>query len=75
MDNATETLLQDLQGSPTDLRKLVVHTLRRTRTEVAIKSEAIARWTREDPGRWAAVQAWLGSRGIKIMVVPAPRTS
>ena len=71
MDDATEALIRDLQASPTDLKKLVVNTVCRTRTEIAIESEAIARWKREDPARWAAVQEWLGSRGIKITVVTA----
>ena len=71
MDDATEALIRDLQASPTDLRKLVVNTVCRTRTEIAIESEAIARWKREDPARWAAVQEWLGSRGVKIKVVTA----
>jgi hypothetical protein len=71
VDDATETLLRELQSSPTDLRKLVAHTVCRTRTDVAIEAEAIARWKREDPGRWTAVQEWLVARGIRIMIVTA----
>lgn len=69
MDEATEALLRDLETSPTDLRKLVVNTLWRNRSEVAIESEAIARWTRDDPHRWASVQAWLAAQGITITIL------
>lgn len=75
MDDATEALLRELQTSPTDLRKLVVNTVCRTRTDIAIESQAIARWKREDPARWIAVQKWLDSRGIRITVVTAAHAS
>jgi len=75
VDDATDALLRELQASPTDLRKLVVNTISRTRTEIAIESEAIARWNRDDPARWTAVQEWLGSRGVKITVVTAAQSS
>jgi hypothetical protein len=69
MDNATETLLRDLEASPTDLKKLVVSALWRKRSAIAIESDAIARWERDDPHRWASVQEWLLSQGITITVV------
>jgi len=70
MDNATETLLRDLEESPTDLKKLVVSILWRNRSAIAIESDAIARWERDDPRRWASVQEWLLSQGITITVLP-----
>jgi len=69
MDNATERLLRDLEASPTDLKKLVVSALWRSRSAIAIESDAIARWERDDPHRWASVQEWLLSQGITITVV------
>jgi len=69
MDAATETLLRDLEASPTDLKKLVVSVLWRSRPAIAIESEAIARWERDDPHRWACVQEWLLTRGITITVL------
>jgi hypothetical protein len=69
MDNATETLLHDLEASPTDLKKLVVSALWRNRSSIAIESDAIARWERDDPHRWASVQKWLLSQGITITVL------
>jgi hypothetical protein len=75
VDDATQALLRELQSSPTDLMKLVVNTVCRTRTDVAIEAEAIARWKREDPGRWTAVQEWLGGRGVRITIVTAAPTA
>ena len=69
MDAATESLLRDLETSPTDLKRLVVSALWRTSTAIAIAAEAIARWERDDPRRWALVQNWLLSRGITITVL------
>jgi len=69
MDDATEALLRDLEASPTDLKKLVVSALWRKRSAIAIESDAIARWERDDPHRWASVQEWLLSQGIAITVL------
>jgi len=69
MDPVTEALLRDLEASPTDLKKLVVSVLWRNRSAIAIESDAIARWERDDPRRWASVQEWLLSQGITITVL------
>lgn len=69
MDKSAEGLLRDLDNSPTDLKKLVVSTLWRDRSAFAIESEAIARWERDDPHRWALVREWLLSQGITITVL------
>jgi hypothetical protein len=69
MDNAAESLLHELEKSPTDLKKLVVSALWREHSAVAIESEAIARWERDDPHRWALVREWLLSQGITITVL------
>lgn len=71
MDDVTEALLGELQSSPTDLKKLVVNIVCRTRTDIAIEADAIARWNRDDPDRWTAVEAWLVARGVRITVVKA----
>jgi hypothetical protein len=62
-------LLSDLETSPTDLKRLVVSAIWRKRTAIAIESEAVARWERDDPKRWASVQEWLLSQGIAITVL------
>jgi hypothetical protein len=69
MDHVTEALLRDLEASPTDLKKLVVSALWGKRSAIAIESDAIARWERDDPHRWASVQEWLLSKGITITVL------
>lgn len=73
MDDATEALLRDLAASPTDLKRLVLSALYGTSGEIAIQSEAIARWERDDPQRWASVRAWLRARGITITVLKPAR--
>ena len=65
----TESLLRDLETSPTDLKRIVVSTIWRKRTAIAIEADAIARWERDDPKRWASVQDWLLSQGITITVL------
>jgi hypothetical protein len=75
VDDATEALLRELQSSPTDLRTLVVNTVCRPHTDIAIEAEAVARWNREDPRRWTAVQDWLVARGIRITIVTAAKTA
>jgi hypothetical protein len=69
MDAATENLLRDLETSPTDLKRLVISVIWRNRTAIAIEAEAIARWERDDPRRWSAVQEWLLSQNITITVL------
>jgi len=69
MDAVTEKLLRDLETSPTDLKRIVISTIWRKRTAVAIEADAIARWERDDPKRWASVQDWLLSQGITITVM------
>ncbi len=68
MDALTESLLRDLESSPTDLKRLVVTALWRSRPAIAIEAEAIARWERDDPRRWASVQAWLLAQGATTTV-------
>jgi hypothetical protein len=69
MDALTESLLRDLESSPTDLKRLVVTALWRSSSAIAIEAEAIARWERDDPRRWAFVQEWFLAQGITITVL------
>ena len=69
MDAVTESLLRDLETSPTDLKRIVISTIWRKRTAITIEADAIARWERDDPKRWASVQEWLLSQGITITVL------
>src|SRR4029453_11287304 len=69
MEKATESLLRELEASPTDLKKLVVSAVWRHCNAIAIESEGISRWGRHDPEHWASVQEWLLARGITITVL------
>jgi hypothetical protein len=69
MDAVTESLLRDLETSPTDMKRLVVSAIWRPRTAIAIEAAAIARWERDDPRRWKSVQDWLLSHRITITVL------
>ena len=69
MDAVTASLLRDLETSPTDLKRIVISAIWRKRTAIAIEADAIARWERDDPKRWASVQNWLLSQGITITVL------
>jgi hypothetical protein len=73
MDTATEILVRELEASPTDLKKLVVSAVWRHCSAIAIESEAITRWERDDPKRWALVQDWLLAKGITITVLRSRR--
>ena len=73
MDAVTESLLRDLETSPTDLKRLVISAIWRKGAAIAIDSEAIARWERDDPKCWALVQDWLLSQGITITVLKSRR--
>jgi hypothetical protein len=75
MDKTTESLLSDLDASPTDLKKLVVSAVWRHCVAIAIESDAITRWERDDPNRWASVQAWLLAKGITITVLRSRPTT
>jgi hypothetical protein len=69
MDAVTENLLRELETSPTDLKKLVISTLWRNCVSIAVEADAVARWERDDPRRWASVQNWLFGQGIAITVL------
>lgn len=74
-NGATAALLRDLQKSPTDLSRLLVSALFRAAGDIVIEREAIARWERDDPRRWASVQEWLLSRGNVIVVLKSVRSA
>ena len=69
MDAVTESLLRDLETSPTDLKRIVMSAIWRKHSAIAIEADAIARWERDDPKCWASVQDWLLSQNITITVL------
>jgi hypothetical protein len=69
MDRATEQLLRELRGSPTDLAKLVERVQRCPGRVVAIPGPALARWRKDDPDAWERVHAWLTNHGLRLVVI------
>jgi hypothetical protein len=67
LDEETNELLRALRTSPTDLAKLVRAVHERRCEIVAISPRAIARWQRDDPDAWRQVEAWLTSRGVRVV--------
>ncbi len=68
MDKVTERLLQELDASPTDLAKLVRKVSHKHRSVLAISTDTIRRWERDDPRSWSLVRQWLTSMGVKVAV-------
>jgi len=68
MDEATEKLLRELRGSPTDLAKMVARIHQRRRGVVAVSANAIARWNKDDPHAWARVRDWLTKRVVRLLI-------
>jgi hypothetical protein len=67
MNQVTERLLQELDTSPTDLAKLVRAVLHKQRAVIAISSDTITRWERDDPRAWSLVRQWLTLMGVKVV--------
>ncbi|PYM55239.1 MAG: hypothetical protein DMD79_23310 [Candidatus Rokuibacteriota bacterium] len=70
-DPATETLLANLRGGPTDLAQLVERVERTGKPFVLVSPLAIAAWERRDPEAWASARQWFVERGIRLLTVPA----
>jgi len=69
LDGATEELIRDLRGSPTDLAKLVKSIDDRGRAVVPLSAKALARWNKDDPDSWDRVREWLTARGVRLVIV------
>jgi hypothetical protein len=67
MADDLDSLLAQLQQSPTDLRRLVASILGRPRDMVWLPRRAIDGWTARDPAAWSRVRAWLAHRSVRIV--------
>jgi hypothetical protein len=68
----TDALLARLRPN-TDLSRLVVRVSEGGLPWVVLSREALAAWARRDPEGWKEVSAWLGARGVTLVLMPAAR--
>jgi len=63
---ATDNVIPELRGSPTDLAKLVEAVRGRPLHVVDISTEAIIRWRKDDPRSWKLVLEWLTTMDVEV---------
>jgi hypothetical protein len=68
INEATDSVIHELRGSPTDLAKLVEAVRGRPLHAVDISAEAILRWRHDDPCLWKLVLEWLTTMDVEITV-------
>ena len=68
IDEAIDSVLHQLSGSPTDLAKLVEAVRGRPLHVVDISAEAIIRWRNDDPCLWKLVLEWLTTMDVEVTV-------
>jgi len=68
IDEATENLIHQLRGNPTDLTQLVEAVRWRPLRVVAIPAEAIIHWRRTAPRSWKLVLEWLTIMDVEVNV-------
>jgi hypothetical protein len=68
INEATDNVIRELRGSPTDLAKLVEAVRGRPLHVVEISAEAIIRWRNDDPCLWKLVLEWLTTMDVEITV-------
>ena len=67
-NEATDSVIRELRGTPTDLAKLVEAVRGGPRHVVDISAEAIIRWRNDDPCLWKLVLEWLTAMDVDITV-------
>ena len=68
IEEATENVVHQLQGCPTDLVQLVETVRRRPLRIVAIPAEVIIHWRNEEPSSWKLVLDWLTTMDVEVNV-------
>jgi len=68
INEATDSVIHQLTGSPTDLAKLVEAVRGRPLHAVEISAEAIIRWRNDDPSLWKLVLEWLTTMDVEVTV-------
>jgi len=67
-NEAIDSVIRELRGTPTDLAKLVEAVRGRPRHVVDISAEAIIRWRNDDPSLWKLVLEWLTTMDVEVTV-------
>jgi hypothetical protein len=65
----TDTLLNDLRASKTDLARLVAAVLRDRPPYVVVPYRAVTAWAQREPERWASVSEWLAAHNVSLVKV------
>jgi len=68
IDEATENMIHQLRGRPTDLVELVEIIRWRPLRVVAIPAEAIVHWRSEEPRSWQLVLEWLTIMDVEVNI-------
>ena len=68
INEATDRVIHELRGSPTDLAKLVEAVRGQPRHVVDISADAIIRWRNDDPCLWKLVLERLTAMDVDITV-------
>jgi hypothetical protein len=68
INEATDNVIHELRGSPTDLARLVEAVRGRPLHVVDISAEAIIRWRTDDPLLWKLVLEWLTTMDVEVNV-------
>ncbi len=65
---ATENVIHQLRGRPTDLVSLVDTVRRRPLRVVIIPAEVVMYWRTEEPRAWTLVLAWLTTMNVEVVL-------
>ena len=65
---ATENVIHQLRGRPTDLVSLVDTVRRRPLRVVIIPAEVVMYWRTEEPGAWTLVLEWLTTMNVEVVL-------
>ena len=64
-----EELLAHVNGSSTDLIRIIEAASREDWPCVVVTSRAVEAWERRAPGAWPTVRSWLASQGKPALIV------
>jgi hypothetical protein len=69
VDEATETLLAELGGMPTDLAHLLRRAIRKQAAVLVISADTIRGWEARASEAWAKTRQWMDAHGMRLVVL------